>query len=437
MKRRTWFILAIILAAAPVLADDMTWQQAVDEALVNNPALASARARLDQAKANSWQAFAGALPQVNGSASGSRSANEPGAGSVAYVNGLPEPAVNTRSDTYSMGLTARQLVFDFLKTLQNMEGASETEKAAGMNYIIASAGVRYNLMQAYAGLMKAQESVSITGTILKLRKQQMADIRQRYLAGREHKGSMMSVEADLKQAQFDSDQSARGLELAKSTFASALGRDKTDGLSLKADFTASTKPDQEPEFDKLFEKNPNLLMLIAQKNAAANAAGAAVSAFLPSVYVNGSVSRSDDVVPPQNTNWSVGVSVSMPILDGGMLTAQSLAADAALKAAEADLKSGRLSTMLELKNAWNGFKDAAGGLEVQKSSLDAYQERAKIADVQYTTGLITFDDWTIIQNGLVGAQKSYLEAQANLLVSEAAWIQAKGGTLEDEKVKPQ
>jgi outer membrane protein TolC len=89
--------------------------------------------------------------------------------------------------------------------------------------------------------------------------------------------------------------------------------------------------------------------------------------------------------------------------------------------------------LLQLKNTWSGYKDASENLQVQKKSLDAYKERAMIADTQYTTGLITFNDWTIIQDGLVSAQKSYLNAQANLLISEAAWIQAKGGTLEDEK----
>ena len=59
--------------------------------------------------------------------------------------------------------------------------------------------------------------------------------------------------------------------------------------------------------------------------------------------------------------------------------------------------------------------------------------RAKIADAQYRNGLLTFDSWTIIQNGLVSSRKGYLAAQANLLINEAAWIQAKGGTLEDEK----
>ena len=69
---------------------------------------------------------------------------------------------------------------------------------------------------------------------------------------------------------------------------------------------------------------------------------------------------------------------------------------------------------------------------VQDKYLQATIERAKIADAQYETGLIVFNDWTIIQDSLVSSQKSFVAAEAQLLISEAAWIQAKGGTLEDD-----
>ena len=49
---------------------------------------------------------------------------------------------------------------------------------------------------------------------------------------------------------------------------------------------------------------------------------------------------------------------------------------------------------------------------------------------QYSTGFIAFDDWIIIENTLVESKKSYLEGQADALLTEAAWVQAKRETLE-------
>jgi len=59
-------------------------------------------------------------------------------------------------------------------------------------------------------------------------------------------------------------------------------------------------------------------------------------------------------------------------------------------------------------------------------------QRSKIAEVEYATGFIGYDNWTIIEDNLVSAKASYLNAQANALLAEASWIQAKGETLEYE-----
>ena len=98
--------------------------------------------------------------------------------------------------------------------------------------------------------------------------------------------------------------------------------------------------------------------------------------------------------------------------------------------AQADEKSIKDSVLVALEQTWAALQDAIATVEVQKKFLDATEERAKIAEAQYSLGLIQFDNWIIIENDLVGAKKSFLNAQANALVAEANWIQAKGETLE-------
>jgi outer membrane protein TolC len=65
--------------------------------------------------------------------------------------------------------------------------------------------------------------------------------------------------------------------------------------------------------------------------------------------------------------------------------------------------------------------------------LTATEERSKIAQAQYSIGLMSYDNWTIIEDDLVSAKKNLLNAQAAALLAEANWILAKGETLEHEK----
>jgi len=401
-------------------AAEITWQQCVDMALEKNPSILAARASLDRARANSWTTFGNALPQVSVSGSYGKSGDEPLGGPFIY------------GDSYSVNLSARQLIFDGMKTFQNMLKAGEDVKAAEISYKINSASVREKLAQAYSGLMKAQELVKISEEILSLRKKQLADIRLRYQAGREHKGSLLSVEADLMQAEAEKRQADEALALAQAGLADMLGME-SGGLSVRTDFSSFVDTSKAPDFDKLLADNPSFLVLAAQKNSAANSAGAAISAFFPSVSLSASAGRSDASLPLEDTRWSFGINASLQLFDSGILLAQSSAAQASLRQAEAALDEGGRAVILGLKQAWNDLKNSAENLAVQEKYLQAANERARISDAQYKNGLLNFDNWTIIQNSLVSSRKSYLNAQAGLLVKEAAWIKAKGGTLEEEK----
>jgi outer membrane protein TolC len=76
------------------------------------------------------------------------------------------------------------------------------------------------------------------------------------------------------------------------------------------------------------------------------------------------------------------------------------------------------------------WQNAVDTVAVQKQVLQAADERAKISRVEYTNGLLTFDNWTIIEDNFAQAQTSSVAAQANAFIAEAQWIQAQGGTLD-------
>ena len=72
-------------------------------------------------------------------------------------------------------------------------------------------------------------------------------------------------------------------------------------------------------------------------------------------------------------------------------------------------------------------------MEVQRKFLNAAEERARIAEAEYSLGLVIFDNWIIIEDQLAQTKQSYLDALANQLTTEAQWIQAKGETLAYDK----
>jgi outer membrane protein TolC len=123
----------------------------------------------------------------------------------------------------------------------------------------------------------------------------------------------------------------------------------------------------------------------------------------------------------------------MPIFEGGLRLAQVSQAQALLEQLRQNERSTRDGIIVNLDKTWTALQDAIETVKVQYKSLVASEERSKIAEAQYSTGFISYDNWTIIEDNLVSAKRKYLDAQVSALLAEANWIQAKGETLEYAK----
>ncbi len=407
-------LLSLCLTTRVMAEETLTWEDCVREALKNNPDLISGKEQVKQAEADKDITSSAMLPQVTSEVSGTRSKTE----------SQPE------TDTYSYRVTGNQLLFDGFKTSSDKGAASETVTAQRYNYDVRSSNIRLNLRKAFTSFLRAQELISLTEEIAKRRKQNVELVQLRYEAGREHRGALLTAEADLAEAAFEVAQAKRNLSVAHRELSKELGRKELLPVTVEGTFDITEVNRERPDFDSLADTTPFLKELIAQKEATRLGLKSAKAEFFPQVYLNASFGETASDWPPRDNEWSAGLRLSFPIFEGGSRIARVAKAKSQLKQLQADERSGRDGVILTLEETWKTLQDAIDSVSVRKKFLEAARERAKIASAQYATGLITFDDWIIIENNLVIAKKVHLNTQANLLVAEANWFQAQGGTLE-------
>jgi len=408
-------------------AETLTWTQCLKEASEKHPDLRSASEAVRQAEAQRGIDRGGLLPSLSISAGGSRTGNlSSDAGSGSSVSGD-----GSRDGSWSMIASASQLLFDGAKTRNTVESRTETLKATQHAADVISASTRYALRTAFVQLLTAQQQVSLAAEIAERRRQSLRLIGLLYKSGTENSGALSKSRADLAAAEFEVAQSRRGLEMAQAVLCTQLGRMSFSPVRVTSPFAATESTNGMPDFDLLSREHPSYLQLFSQKEASRHSLQAARSAFVPKVSLTSSVgNNSFGNLPPERVDWQVGVNVSVPIYQGGTGRATVALARASLNKLTADEQSGYFSLMRSLQQSWKGFRDAADNVAVQKQYLDAANERARIAEAQYSAGLVTFNDWTIIEDNLVTAKKSYLSARSTLLTTEASWVQAKGGTVE-------
>ncbi|MBN3038691.1 MAG: TolC family protein [Candidatus Omnitrophica bacterium] len=411
-------LLCFLMYIKGASADEaLTWQECVQKALEHNPALSSAAESVKQSQADSAIALSSMLPEVSSEGSG-RTAKSAG---------------SDEQDAYGYSVSGRQLIFDGFSSYNELKDADEALKAAEYNYAVTSSDTRLDLKSAFVNLLKVEQLIQLTEDIAQRRNQNLELVKLRYEAGREHKGSLLTAEADLAQANFEATQAKRSLNLAQREMIKQLGLSDMQSVKVQGDFEVEEDCQAKPDFELLADSTPFLKELIAEKEAARYNLRSNKGSFFPEIYLGATVGKSGANWEPRDTGWSANVSVSLPLFEGGSRIAGLKKAQSQFRQAKEDLRSGRDSVLYVLEEAWIDFQDSIDKVQVEKKYLDATEERAKIAQAQYSTGLITFDDWTIIEDALVSDKKAYLNSLADALIAEAYWVQAKGGTLEDEK----
>jgi len=395
----------------------LTWIECVIIAQKIHPDILSAEEKLNQSKADKVVSKSGIFPQIT--------AQEDSA--------VSKTGKSESSKSHSLAITAKQLLFDGARTDSGVKAAVENIKAAQYNLDVVSANVRFNLRTAFVDLLRAQEFLGLTEEIVKLRKQNLELVSLRYEAGREHLGSVLTTKANSAQAEFEAAQAKRQLELAQVRLNKELGAGQDKPVRVQGDFTLTVNPGQKPDLKKLALENSFLKQLAAKKEAARWGISNAQADYFPQVYADVSAGKNDDKFLPKKDRWSAGLSFSWPIFEGGLRKAQKDKFRSVFRQSEQDLRSGQDGVIYTLEENWADLLDAKENVLVQNKFLGAAMERARIAQAQYANGLITFDDWTIIEDNLVRVKKSYLDAQASALIAEAGWVQAKGGRLDYEE----
>jgi len=425
-KRFLWMTVSVIFISTgwinPLFSEEkktLTWTDCIKIAEKNNPDLISAMEKINQNDAAKKVVRADLLPQISASASGEHGKSD-------------TDTLNNSTNSYSYGITAKQLLFDGFKTVYDMKSANALLDESKLDYSVTSATVRLNLRNAFISYIKVEKMYDITLEIRKRRKHIYDLVKIRYEAGKEHIGSLHSVKADLMQAQADVRAAERDIFLAHKSLCYLMGITETKKFKPDDIFEVKSKYDIKPDFATIAAKNPSVIKATYTRQAAYYTFKSSQLDFSPKVYGTASIGKTGESPDDMTKNWTVGFEISAPLFEGGKTWYTESKASAAYRQSESDEKSTLNTILKSLEESWNSLQSAVESVDVQKESLGSAIERSKIGEMQYTIGTLSFDNWTIIESNLASAKKSYLNACATALTAESQWIQAKGGTLENE-----
>jgi len=236
--------------------ENLTWEDCLTQASHNHPDLFSAIQQVRQSQDTKAITASGLFPQATASLSVTQ--NKSQSPSTAFAeNGTG--AIQQSGNSYAYGLSGSQLLFDGFKTINNLKASSENVKATQENFKYVSSQVRLRLKTAFINLLKAQELIQITKDIYAIRKQDLDLITLRYNSGTEHKGALMTAQANLAEAEFEIHQAMRGVKVAQRDLVKEIGRNFLLSIHVVSDFDIRNQYEDDPDFEELVNSNPQLL----------------------------------------------------------------------------------------------------------------------------------------------------------------------------------
>ncbi len=447
-----FLVLNLSLFAYSARAEEVIdWESCVKEALRNNPSLLQYEQTKTQTEDLQRAAYKDYFPQpsatlsgtktlytytkpiIASSANGTTTTSSTGALRRPFASVLAAPRVFGedwgQSQFYNLELDITQNIFNgFLdqETLTQLQW--NTEKA---NADILSARVQLgsDLKNAFYSQLYAQQLIDLNQEILKRREESVRLVELRYQNGSENKGSYLRSLASFHQAKFSVDQAKRALKVAQLQMSVVLGRKYQTALLVKGDFQEDGTV-EEPVLEMVVRQHPSHLSGHAQIAAADAGIGIAKASLMPTVNFIASYLR-DGNWPPASNDVILGLTVTIPIDAGGFVVASVRAAAAAKASLEAQFQYTDAQLAHTIEQAYVALQDAVETLKVQAELVEASKVQVTIAQEQYKLGLISFEDWDILETDLIGDQQTLLQNRRDLALARATYESALGKALGD------
>lgn len=398
-------------------SESLTWKACIDLTLKNNSELKAASSSLQASEYERRASRSGFFPQVSASFGLNRSNSVSGSGLTG----------DDPNDVYSVSLSASQNLFaGFQDTGKIRQSQANTEVAqAGVG--MTKARVGYELKSAFASLQYAKEFSRLMGEIIHRREENLKLVELRFRGGHENKGSVLLSEAYLNQARYDALLAENAKRVSWAQLASVLGVDELEPREIEGEIPFEEPSRARPNFKELALITPEYKQSLGHEEAADAAIAIARAQFFPSLNLSGSMGRQSNEFFPQTENrWSLGLSLSIPLFSGGKSFYATKGASASGNAASEQRVNLSRELLTKLERAYSDYLQAAEKLKVDASFKKAAAVRAEIARSRYHHGLLSFENWDLIESDLISREKNYLQSRRDRVIAEAYWEQAQG-----------
>ena len=390
----------------------ITINQAISIALATNRSIALAQEALLSAQGRTAEAKTGFNPTLGGTFNYSRldqgTSGNIGGNTVTFT----DPNQLTLGANFSLPIDITGLI----KAAKDQ--ANFQEVAARLDVNRARNQAVLDTKSAFYDVLRAKALVAVSAESLQNSLDRLDDSQKKFKAGTVARFDVLRAQTDVLNAQQTLIQSRNQVSQTVAALNNVLGIDINIPLQVEETGAVETPPDTDApkmtdenspgsmkvatDFDSLtlgkeydsvtqeaLKSRPEILEAEASISAAKKGIQIAKRSSLPSFNVVSNFSYTPLAAgfAPRETSASIGVSINIPLYDGGVSRARLTQARAAVSTAETNRRQSLDQVALEVRSSYLSLVQSRDRVAVANQALVQAQEAFRLARVRYNAGV--------------------------------------------------
>ena len=406
----------------------LTLNEALDVASKQQPSLQVARANTEVFAARTDQLRAGYYPSVIATASYARQTGNAVPRPGTFV-GQSQWSLTETYNNFNAGVTASWLLYDFGQIrgkIQASEASQEASKATENNI---SAQTALNVRRAYFQSRAQRALVRVANEVLTNQQRHLAQVQALVKVGTRPEIDLAQEKTNVANARLSLLTAQNNYDLSRAQLNQAMGIIEPTNYEVTDDEIAAIEG-EESTTESLaaiaLSQRQDLASLEKQKEAQRATIRSIRASYAPSLSAQASVTEGGVSLGSMVPNWTLGLTLTWPIFQGGIGRAQIRESEANIIGVQAQIDVIKLQVSVDLEQARLSVRAAKATISAANEVLVAAREQLRLAEGRYQAGIGSVIELGDAQVAVVNASAQVIQAQYNLSLARAQLLMAMG-----------
>lgn len=405
---------------APIAGRTLTLDECIAIALEAQPLIQATLSDYAAARYRVNQAFAPLLPQLSGLVSATQSQTS----SVSSTTGQVSTSSKALSDTFLAQVSLSQLLFDFGKNLAATDAARKLAEVAVEDVELQRQLISLAVKEAYTNILFAGRLIRVQEQAVQRAELNLRSAKGFFEVGTRPKSDVARAEVDVANARVDLIRARNALRTARVALNTAMAIDVDTPTELQDNLVfEAVNLDRRQLRAEALRSRPEYRQSKLRVSAAEATERQTFRNFFPDISGTGSYGGSQ---PQLNENWTLGLSLSWSLFDGGNRVAKYQEAKANLEGAKQRVRSTELDIIQNVEQAEIAVEEAQERIQAAQALVASAQENFRLAQGRFDAGVGTILELTDAQLALTQAQNTEAQALADYRIALARLDRAVG-----------